>query len=83
MDYTVLHHLAEELKENPYVQSNVTHIFSSGEKEVLTLQYSKETEQFQVRLLDLGQISHFDNSDQVAAAIIKALESTKGQPSPC
>ncbi|WP_156424276.1 hypothetical protein [Bacillus sp. FJAT-27445] len=75
MELAKLRYLAEELKEVPYVQSEVTHVFTLDNKELVTLRYSKERALFHVTNID-GKIAFdYERADQAAEAVKKALES--------
>ncbi|OCA81539.1 hypothetical protein A8F94_21945 [Bacillus sp. FJAT-27225] len=81
MDYAELQNLVEELSEVPYIESEVTHIFTSGNRKLLSLQYSKAEKQFLVSHMELGQTILYNKAEQAAAAILEALESLEGTPS--
>lgn len=74
MEIAKLRHLAEELKEVPYIGSDVTHVFSLDNKELIMLRYHKELDLFRVTKIDQEIAVDYERADQAADAIKAALE---------
>jgi len=72
--------MAEELKEVPYIGSDVTHVFTLEDRRLLSLRYSRELKLFQVTRLECQIVSDYTQADQAAAAIKYALEAYSEKP---
>ncbi|RDU38801.1 hypothetical protein DRW41_04375 [Neobacillus piezotolerans] len=74
MEIAKLRHLAEELKEVPYIGSDVTHVFSLDEKELVMLKYHKELDLYRVTAMDRKIAADYKRADQAASAIKATLD---------
>ncbi|WP_053366382.1 hypothetical protein [Bacillus sp. FJAT-27245] len=78
MKITKLRHLAEELKEVPYIGSDVTHVFTHDDKELIKLKYNKELDLFRVTTIDRNLETDYKQAYQAAEAIKAALDAYYG-----
>ncbi|WP_409276010.1 hypothetical protein V1499_10440 [Neobacillus sp. SCS-31] len=73
-----LRHLAEELKEVPYIGSDVTHVFSLDNKELIKLKYDKELDLFRVTTMERNTAANYKLAYQAADAIKAVLDAYSG-----
>ncbi|WP_316568690.1 hypothetical protein [Neobacillus sp. YIM B06451] len=73
-----LRHLAEELKEVPYIGSDVTHVFSLDNKELIKLKYDKELDLFRVTSMERNTAENYKQAFQAADAIKAVLDAYSG-----
>lgn len=75
MEFATIRHMAEELREVPYLGSDVTHVFTLADRRLLSLSYSRELKLYQVTRIECQIVSDYSQAEQAAAAIKYALES--------
>ncbi|RHW38060.1 hypothetical protein D1B31_14870 [Neobacillus notoginsengisoli] len=75
MEFAKIRHLAEELKEVPYIGSDVTHVFKLEDRKLLSLKYSRDLKLFQVTRIEGQIVTDYTQAEQAAAEIQYVLES--------